>query len=156
MIHCTPLGICSWEFRLHGDDFDAIVELDLFTEQGHVEIDGTRFEVVKHGITSGRWTLENGTEPLATAQKVDPIRRTFDLDTPSGPLELSAPSALERALVLRRGSDQIASIAPDHAFTRRSKITQTGEIDAPTLAFVFWLTAMTWKRAASSGGGGGG
>ena len=49
------------------------------------------------------------------------------------------------------GSGLDCSIAPDHGFTRRASIT--GEwSDFRVVAFAFFLTVITWKRAANNNG----
>jgi hypothetical protein len=78
--------------------------------------------------------LECGAERIATAHKVSALMRTFELQTPMGPLELRAVSAIGRSFRLERGGRTIATIAPDHPLTRRATIdTAVEDFDAPTV-----------------------
>lgn len=156
MIRCIPRGICSWDFLLDGEGHQASLELSLLSEQGAVTVDGIRFDIQKHGVFSGHWTLRHEGMEVASAQKSNAFTRTFGIQDPSGHLVLGAESALGRSFRLQRSGEVIATISPDHVFTRRATINILAEPwDYPTIAFSFWLVVLTWRRAARSSAGGG-
>lgn len=152
MIRCIPLGICAWNFRLDGEGHRGFLKLTIAGEQGSVSVDDVQFDVRKHGIFSGRWTLNYQGEEVALAQKSSPLTRTFELQTPDGTLQLFASSPLGRSFQLHRGDALLADIYPDHPATRRARIDlKVGQWDAPIVFFAFWLVALMWHRAAQSG-----
>lgn len=154
MIRCIPKGMCSWDFFLDGEAHHASVEFNWLGEQGAITADDTLFEVRKHGVLSGHWTLDYDSESIASAQKSNPFSRTFEIQDAHDLLVLSAESPFGRSFQIERSGDVIATISPDHAFTRRSTIeTLTQKWDFPTLCFAFWLVVITWRRAASSSSG---
>lgn len=147
IIRCIPMGIFSWAFRLEGEGHSASLRLDSFVEQGVIVADDIEFEVKKHGVLSGRWTLERAGQQVASAQKCDPFTRTFDIQTPGGSLVLRAESAFLRDFRLEHSGELLATISPDHLFTRRATIeTLANDLDLPTICFSFWLAALTWRR----------
>jgi hypothetical protein len=66
-----------------------------------------------------------------------------------GPFELVGV-VLSRSLELRRDGAAVATIAPDHMFTRRASIEAHAEVSIEVLLFAFWLAAMCWKREADN------
>ena len=152
IISCVPKGIFSWAFSLEGGGHRASVGLDWIVEQGAITADGMEFRVSKHGVLSGHWTLEREGREMASAQKANPFTRTFDMQIPSGSLVLRAASALLRSFRLERSGELLASISPDHAFTRRAMIkTFAQDLDMPTICFSFWLAVLTWRRRRNNG-----
>ena len=149
MIECTPLGICSWNFRLDAVENRAILNFDWLSEQGAITIDGYRFNVTKHGFLSGKWTLDRSKMPSISAQKG--FTRSFDIRDTSGHLRLAAESPFGRSFAIHREGSVIAKIAPKHPFTRRGAIRLVNpNVDFATIAFAFWLVVLTWRRAANN------
>jgi hypothetical protein len=154
MIHCKPKGLCSWDFFLDGEAHHASLEFNWLGEQGTITADEEPFEVRKHGMLSGYWTLNHGGGTVASAQKSSPFTRTFEVQTADASLLLRAESAFGRSFCVEHSEEVIATIRPDHAFTRRATIeTLAQKWDFPTLCFAFWLVVLTWRRAASSSSG---
>ncbi len=156
MIRCLPKGLCSWNFDLDGEGHHADLDFNWLGEQGAISIDGTVFDVCKHGIASGHWTLNQAGEELVTAQKVSAFFRTFELQDRDRTLVLRAEAAFGRSFRIDASNDLIATIVPDHAFTRRATIEiHTQGCEFTTLSFAFWLTVLTWRRAAKNNSGAG-
>jgi hypothetical protein len=152
MIRCKPKGLCSWDFFLDGEGHRASVEFNWVGEQGAIVADSTPFDVLKHGVFSGHWTLEHDGVAVASAQKSSAFTRTFEIQKGDDTLVLCAESALGRSFRVDHAGEAIATITPDHAFTRRATIeTLTDKVDFLTLAFAFWLVVLTWRRQASNG-----
>ena len=151
MIRCTPKGICSWNFFLDDDDHHASLDFNWFGEQGAITADGIPFEVIKHGVFSGHWTLDHNRQSVASAQKSSAFTRTFEVRTANDSLVVCAESAFGRGFRIERSGEVIATIRPDHAFTRRATIKILAQKwDFPTICFAFWLVALIWRREASS------
>jgi hypothetical protein len=155
MIRCKPKGVCSWDFFLDDEDHHASLEFNWLGEQGAINADGIMFEVRKHGVLSGHWTLEHDRKSVASAQKTSAFTRTFQVRNAQDVLVLCAESAFGRSFRVERSGDVIATIRPNHAFTRRATIeTLAQKWDFPTISFAFWLVVLTWRRAASSSSSG--
>ena len=151
MIRCIPRGICSWNFILEGAGHRASLEMNLLGEQGTIIADEISYEVHKHGVFRGQWTLDDAGVSVAAAEKVSALKRMFEIHGPDGLLVLRAVSALGRSYRLDRSGEMFGTIIPDHAFTRRATIEiYADEWDFPTVAFAFWLAVLTWRRAANS------
>jgi len=120
-------------------------------EQGAIRLEGVQFEVRKHGMFSGYWTLDHEGNEVASGQKSTAFGRTFAIQDPSGDLILRAESAIGRSFRLERSGEIIATMVPDHILTRRATIDiRTETWDFPTVCFSFWLVALMWRRAAQS------
>jgi hypothetical protein len=151
MIRCKPKGMFSWDFSLEGEGHHASLEFNWFGEQGTIAADGEWFEVRKHGMFSGHWTLNHDRRSVASARKTSAFTRTLEIQDAEGTLLLRAESAFGRSFHVERRGEVIAAIRPDHAFTRRATIvTRRWEWDFPTACFAFWLVVLTWRRAAAS------
>jgi hypothetical protein len=153
MIQCTPRGVCSWNFHLDGGGNQAITEIDWMREQGRVIINGEKHTISKHGVFSGRWSLNSHRGTVFTAEKSSVFSRRIEISGPSGPAVLSARSAFGRTMILQ-GPGVDCEISPVHAFTRRALISGNHD-DFRQVAFAFWLTILTWRRAANNDAGGG-
>ena len=154
-IRCTPQGICSWNFNLEGDGHRGTVELGLIGEQGAISADGMNFDILKHGVLSGRWTLNHEGNEVASVQKVSAFKRTFEIEDPGGSLLLRADSAFGRSFRLERAEELVATYRADHLLTRRGKIEIVADQwDSPTVFFSFWLVALMWRRASQNNNGG--
>ncbi len=152
---CLPIGLCSWDFRIMRDQtIVACTRHDWMTEQGSIEIDARRLAVVKHGVMSGEWSINEGGETIATAVKPNPFTRRFELTASQDSYELAA-KAMSRRFDLRQDGTTVASIAPDHPFTRRSSIQADDSMPIELTAFAFWLAVLCWKRASRSSSAGG-
>jgi len=149
MIHCTPRGICSWNYLLDGEGHRAEAGFNWVGEQGHLSVDGERYEVRKPGWLRGEWELVAGSGLLARAKKTSAFRRSFELSSAGGGQGLlKAASLFGRSMTLT-GSDADCAIAPVHVFTRRATIE--GEIrDFRIVAFAFWLTILIWRRETAT------
>ena len=97
MIRCRPKGICSWDFILDGEGHHSTLEFNWLSEQGAIYADGIRFEVRKHGMLSGQWTMEHAGKEFASAQKSTAFTRTFEIQKPRGVFVLRAESAFGRS-----------------------------------------------------------
>lgn len=154
MIECLPAGICSWNYLLRGDGHHARVEFNWVGEQGRLQIDDQEFRIGKDGLFSGSWRMESAAGTLFHARKISAFARTFEIAGGGVQATLHAASAFGRTMILDSGAEQ-SVIAPAHPFTRRASMSGTCG-DFRLAAFAFWLTGLTWRRAASNSGGGAG
>ena len=151
MIRCKPKGVCSWNFFLDGEDHHAYLEFNWIGEQGAITADDIPFEVRKHSMLSGHWTLEQGRESVASAQKSSAFTRTFEIQSADDTFVVRAESAFGRSFRVECSGEVVAMIRPDHAFTRRATIEAfVPKWDFSTVCFAFWLVVLTWRRAAQN------
>lgn len=151
MLRCTPMGICSWDFHVSGEEHQASLEFNWLGEQGVLTVNRDRFEVHKHGVASGHWTLDQGKLQVASAQKSSALTRTFDLNNVDTDLVLQAVSPFGRAFELKCNNQVVAAINPVHAFTRRATIERIDpNIDIRITCFAFWLVVLMWRRATQN------
>lgn len=150
MIECLPAGICSWNYLLRGDGHDARVDFNWMSEQGRLWIGSREYRIEKDGPFSGSWRMESAEGTLFHAQKCSAFTRTFEITGAGVQAMLHAASAFGRTMVLESGGEQ-SIIAPAHPFTRRASMSGTCG-DFRLAAFAFWLTGLTWRRAANSSG----
>ena len=147
-IQCLPLGPCSWNFSLSGEDFHGQADFNWMSEQGRILIRGQSYEISKHGPFSGKWTMTHAGAAVLEACKTNPFTRSFEIHGARQRASLRAVSAFGRSMEV--GSPGYsARIEPTHAFTRRSTITGDWE-DLETVLFAFWLTVTLWRRQASA------
>ncbi|MCB9881455.1 MAG: hypothetical protein H6834_06660 [Planctomycetes bacterium] len=149
MIQCIPEGICSWNFTLRGNGRRAAITYK-WTEQGTLTIDGTSYEVEKERPMMGIWSLKHAGIEVFTGTKESIITRSFRLQSGDETYALH-PTGLGRTFVLERDNRKIATIRPEHAFTKRATIDwRPGDEEFLVIVFAFWLTVLMWRRTARS------
>lgn len=150
MITCVPESVFGWNFEATGaSGGPAEVTFNFFTEQGAIQYGGVEYDVRKHGMLSGEWTLEANGQVYARAVKNNPLTRKFQVEEGGGEFTLRA-LIMMRGYEILRGDTVIGTINPAHIFTRRSTIDCGPEMTEPCQLFCFWLAALTWRRAARS------
>jgi hypothetical protein len=149
MLTCVPRSIFSWSFEVHGAAAGpAEVTFHHFTEQGEIVLGSDRYEVRKHGVLSGHWTLEQGGLTHADAHKPSAFFRAFDIRTGGLQLTARAVSPFARTYELVTDHGLAGGIRTAHAFSRRAFVECGPEVPEPVQLFAFWLAALTWRRAA--------
>jgi hypothetical protein len=151
MILGSPYNLFSWNYLLKGEGHLAYWEKRWTSEQCSILIDDVLFEVEKHGVTSGYWTLQLGEMVYASAQKQSVWRRSFEIESPMGHLQLVSNGILRHSFTLGRDGEAIATIYPRNIFTRKAEVDiLVDEYDFPTMTLVFWLVILTWRRQRRS------
>lgn len=158
MIACLPKSICSRNYRVRGlPEGEAEVLFDSMTEQGDIILGSQTLRVRKHGMASGRWTLEADGEVLAEAIKPSAMSRLIEIHTLGSTITLQPRSMLSRAFDVHHEANRCGTIHTVHAFTRRAVIECDDSLDTLTQLFAFWMVALMWRRsdnaAASSASG---
>jgi len=150
MVTCLPKSICDRDYRVKGlPEGEAEVLFDMMTEQGSIVIGGETMRVCKHGMTSGRWTLEVDGLVLAEATKPSPMMNCFEIVALGVTFQLSPRLPLSRTYIITCERKRCGEIRPMHAFTRRAVIECDNFIDSPTQLFAFWLIGLMWRRNES-------
>ena len=150
MLTCSPRSLFSGNFSVAGSaSGPGTVEFNWWSEQGAVTLGPNRYDIVKHGVFSGRWTMEQAGVVLADAHKPSAMMRTFEVRYDESLLTVEAQSMFGRSFNLLKQGHIVGTISPAHPFTRRSTINAAGLPD-PILLLSFWLVALTWRRANQS------
>jgi hypothetical protein len=151
MIECFPKSLCSWDFTATGPPSGtAEIKYDWLTEQGRILNSNMIYEVRKHGVFSGHWTMEHAGSVVTEAHKTSALFRTFDISSHSEQLTLHAGSAFTRAFEIVSGNQVLGHIMPIHPFTRRARIDCVETMPESIQLFCFWLAALTWRRSANN------
>ena len=151
MLTFVPKGLCSWDYEAREDTATiASVGFNHFGEQGEIAFAGTTYQVVKHGLMSGRWSLLDGIKTLAEAHKPSALFREFEIRIGPQRLHLKAESALARSYRLQSDTGCSGEIWPAHPFTRRAFMRCSPATPPLTQLFCFWLAALTWRRSAQN------
>lgn len=150
MIVCTPKSIWSWNFNASGlASGNATVETYWLTEQGKIIYADVVYEIRKHGVFSGHWTMDRGGRVISEARKTSAMFRSFQISGDGIGFSLQAASPFTRVFEIGNGEQIVGRIQPAHAFTRRSFIECTDSIPELVQLFAFWLVVLTWKRSAN-------
>jgi hypothetical protein len=178
MLTCTPLSLCSWNYRVVGlPAGEGMTELYMLSEQGRLSLGGAAYEVVKHGPMSGHWTLEGGGRVVAEARKPSAMYRTMVVSCGEAALTVRAASPFTRVFEVLVGESDVdgaaardvddaadrvshgaadrvvGSVRPVHSFTRRAIMECDAAVPQLAQMFVFWLVAMSWRRTAKQNNG---
>jgi hypothetical protein len=147
MIMCLPKSMCSRNYRVRGlPEGEAEVLFDSMTEQGEIILGGQTLRVCKHGIASGRWTLEADGEALAEAVKPSAMSRLMEIRTLGSTLTLQPRSMLSNVFEVHHDGHHCGTVRTMHSFTRRAVIECDDSLDSLTQLFAFWMVALMWRR----------
>jgi len=153
MILGSPYSVFSWNYLLSGEDHEAYWDKKWSSEQCSILIDGAYYEVKKHGVASGRWTLEGDGQVHCSAKKLSAFKRSFDIESPMGLLNLGSNGAFKRSFYIGLEGEVVATIYPRSWYSRHVEMEILCEdYDFPTMAFALWLVILTWRREHGSGG----
>lgn len=148
-LECLPIGICSWNYEItDGAENYAVIKLTHFGERGSITANGEQFTIHTPSIFHSRWTLNQGVSSIFSANKMNLFTRTVEICAGSDKFELKGVSPFTREMILQ-GAGISCILEPQHPFTRRATISGTWD-DFRLVAFGFWLTAMSWRRASQS------
>ncbi|WFB34894.1 hypothetical protein P3T73_12060 [Kiritimatiellota bacterium B12222] len=151
MIECNPQTFFSWSFTAYGlSTGTASIKYQWLSEQGSIITAHRQYDIVKHGIMSGRWTQEESGQVIAVAQKPSPFSRSFNLRHASLELTLQAATAFTRNFEILLKGEVIGHIQPAHMFTRRATVVCPLTIPEDLQLFLFWLVGLSWKRSSES------
>ncbi len=126
----------------------ATVEYDSLTAQGRIVDAHATYDIRKHGLFRGDWTLEHAGRIIAKAHKPSAMVRSFEVTSETVHFTVRAESALARAFEITVGQQVEGSIRPVHVFTRRATIQCAGTIPEHLQLFAFWLVGLAWRRSA--------
>lgn len=147
MIVCLPKSVCSRNYRIRGlPEGEAEVLFDTMSEQGDIILGSQALRVRKHGIASGRWTLEADGEVLAEAVKPSAMSRAIEIHTLGSTFTLRPRSIISNAFEVHHKGNHCGSIHTVHALTRRAVIKCDDSLDTLTQLFAFWMVALMWRR----------
>lgn len=151
MIVGAPYNLLSWNYFLKGQGHQAYWDQKWTSEQCSILIDEEYFEIKKHGVASGKWSLNKGDMLHSSATKRSAWKRTIDIDSPMGSLLLASNGAFRRSFFLALDGRVIATISPRRAFSWKAELDiLVEEYDFPTMAFAFWLVITLWRRGEGS------
>lgn len=154
VIECLPTSLCSWDFSVRSPSLGpTTVAFDWLTEQGRISADKADYDIRKHGLLSGRWTLNQKSNVVAEAHKPSALHRSFEITGSSTPVTLQAESPMTRTFAFIVDGQVIGSIRPTHAFTRRATIECEDVVPETIQLFAFWLAVITWRRSANGSSG---
>ena len=122
MIECLPKSLCSGDFTASGlSSGSATVEYDWLTEQGRIVDPQIGYDIRKHGMFSGRWTLERAGVVVAEAHKPSAMFRTFEVSSQGLDFTVRAESAMGRAFEIMVGLQVGPCLHPtgDHSMFRQ-------------------------------------
>ena len=149
MLTLVPKSFCSWDYiAREGVTTIAALGFNYLSEQGRIEFAGTTYEVAKHGLMSGRWSLRDSARTVAEAHKPNALLRAFEVRIEARRLRLRTESAFAHSYLLESDAGWSGNIRPAHPLTRRAFIECSPVTPLLAQLFCFWLAALTWRRSA--------
>jgi hypothetical protein len=149
VLACLPQSIGSWNYSItfsNGVKL-ALVKYNYWSDQGGITLESSCYEI-RHVWYSSEWTLELDGRVVAVAIK-HPFYRFFDISYGSQNIVLRADSPFLKPFIVQQAGRLLGTIKPMHSFTRQASIDCSSSITIPVQIFLFWLTALMWKRSAN-------
>lgn len=155
MLSAVPRSWWASDYNLLKDSTTvAVIDSSWWRETGELTIKDSTYRVYREGFMSGAFVLESGGSVLARAEKPSAFYRSFLVEHDGRKFTLEAESAFFRKFILSEAGQQIGSVYPLHALTRKAVVDLPEELPLALRVFMFWLVAIQWKRdsdAAASG-----
>lgn len=147
LLTCLPKSFFSGDYRVLGTSLgDAEVQFGACTQPGKICLGEEALAARMHGGLTGRWTLEKRGCICVEAHQPKLLRRIFELRGEGGVYTLCAQSAFRCRYALFCGEDEVGSIWPAHAFTKRAYIDCDATVPECTQLFAFWIAAFMWRN----------
>jgi len=147
MLKAVPKSWFSSDYKLlENDTTVTIIDSSWWREAAELTIKGSTYRVYREGLMSGSFVLEGDGSILARAEKPSAFYRSFVVEHGGKKYTLEAESAMFRKFVLSEGGQQIGSVYPEHALTRKAVVAFPEEIPLAVRVFMFWLVMILWKR----------
>lgn len=151
MLQVVPTHWYSWDVTVTDESRPvADITLSWWREKGELTIDGATYPLYREAPISGDFVLEHAGRVLARAEKPSVFRREFVIRHADREYSLRRESVFRRAFVLLDGSQQVGSIAPNSAFTRKAAADLPHDLPLPVRMFIVWLTLISWRREQNS------
>ena len=156
MLKLVPRGLFSRSFALeHEGQVIAELKTGFASESASMMVAGAPYEVRRERRLAGDFVLHQLRQELARARKPSAFRSRMEIRWDSRIYELARPSAWRRDFVLRFDGQDVGSIRPESAFTRRADVDLPDDVPLPVAAFVVALVVLMWNRDAAAASGGG-
>lgn len=150
MLRALPKSVFSWDFRVvQGDREVGVIEHATFRERAVFQVKDVAFPMRREGLL-GDFVLLFGEDVLARASKPSALGRRFVLAFEGRTFDLAPEHAFARRFVLREGEAVLGRIAPEGAFTRKTRVDLPEALPLPVQAFALWLVLLMWRRAQQS------
>lgn len=147
MLEAIPKNFFSTDFHLLQENkLLGEVDTSIWREKARLELEDGTYQLFREGYFSGDYFLEHKGNVVARASKPSAFQSRFDIELAGRMIVLRKLSPWNRRFGLFDGEQQIGSISPLGAFTRRTNIDLPGDWPLPIRVFVFWLAFVIWKR----------
>jgi hypothetical protein len=151
MLQATPRGWFSWNFVVsEGETEVADIRLAMLREAGELVVQQNTYRVNREGIMSGAFVMQKDDLEIARAEKHSAFQRSFQIAQDGRSYTLGAESAFRRRFFLTEGGNQVGSVYPLNAFTRKCVVDLPTDISLPVRVFMVWLVIILWKRDSDS------
>ena len=146
----TPKSLFTWDSILKSRNESMNLTFKWVSEQGSLSLpSGRNFEIEKGSMFKGEWSLIEGSETIATANKLSAFAREYEICMFNQKFNLKAQSMFSRCFYLESAGNQISSISPNNMFTRNSTLSCSENTPIELVGFMCWLTLISWRRSAS-------
>ncbi|ARA93810.1 hypothetical protein AWN76_011995 [Rhodothermaceae bacterium RA] len=150
MLYIKPRSWLSWDFTVfRGDRLLAEIDQHWFREEAEVTVGGTTCALYREGML-GPFVLSIDGQPVARALKPHLFHRRFEITFEDQAYTLEAVSAFSRAFRLRSSTEDLGTIAPENALTRRALVDLDDRVPAEVQLLSIWLVILMWRRASAA------
>lgn len=153
---CLPQGICSWSFLIFDSKEEQAGELSFrgFFAYPVIDYGGVRYavhndrELFKSRLVLAAENALPGTSPLAVAQiSFSFFKRQFIIEADGRKFIVQRNGS---AFEIFSGNTVCGVIAPEHFFTKRSRIYCNSQVPVLIQLFCFALVVRAWRQDASA------
>ena len=150
-LQIAPTSWCSWDFKVSDESRPvADIAVSRWRDKGELIIGGATYRAYREARPSRAFVLEGADGVLAQAMVQGVFRCAFLIRHAGREYTLRPRSMFRRAFVLLDGSQEVGSLAPQSAFTRKAAADLPHDLPLPVRMFIVWLTVISCRRQAST------
>jgi hypothetical protein len=160
LLHLLPENWYSWRFRLEREGLTvAFLTVSSWREKGTIRIDEAKYEILRASLEDSSLPRRGfvmrslSGEYVAHAYRRSIWCRSLAFRYGTNEIEwtLDPVSIWKRRLLLREDKEEVGSITPIDAWTRRAQAQLPDQMPLRVQVFALWLAALIWKRDSDAG-----
>lgn len=144
----SPQSLFTWNYWVLEQEVIGAIEFNFGQDSGQISLGSTAY-VIQQDRRSGEWLLLANNTVQASAYRFGSSTHSFDVTYGHQRLSLRSGRFGGTALTIhRQDGTLLGDIRPNSLVKRKAKLHCSPELGVPIQLFLFWLTALIWRRTS--------
>ncbi|KAI9133574.1 hypothetical protein [Acaryochloris sp. CCMEE 5410] len=144
----SPQSLFTWNYWVAEQDVIGAIEFNVGKDSGQIVLGSTAY-AIQQDSQSGEWRLLANNTVQASACRFGSNTHSFEVTYGHQRLSLRSGRFGGTALTIhRQDGTLLGDIRPNSFVNRKAKLHCSPEIGVLIQLFLFWLTALMWRRTS--------